>query len=222
MLIKLVGYTNSYTAKANLISYSSTRYEGTLKNTTNSTIKTKIDDWYKTNILNKKDEAGNSYASYLSDGIFCNDRSINTGSGNLLVPTTHYGAYKRLISSKTPTLTCAQEIDKFSVSDTIGNGSLTYPVGLLTAEEAAMAGGLYNAVNTEYYLYTGQVYWLASPSSFNATSARPTEWYVGSTGRINPNWVMISYGVRPVISLSADSLITTGDGTKENPYVIAY
>ena len=83
-----------------------------------------------------------------------------------------------------------------------------------------MAGGLYNSVNTQFYLYTGQTYWLLSPFSFNSTRAAAREWHVLSAGYLNAYWVTSVCGVRPVVNLSADILISGGDGTANNPYVV--
>ena len=84
-----------------------------------------------------------------------------------------------------------------------------------------MAGGLYNSVNTQYYLYTGQTYWTLSPSYFNSTLAYARAWSVNSSGYLHP-WDAVSTGcgVRPVVNLSADVLISGGDGTAINPYVV--
>ena len=204
-----------------MISNNSISYEATLNNTTSSTIKGVLDTWYFNNILNKTDSSGKSYASYLSDEVFCSDRSLNSGSGYLLSPTSTYGAYRRIYQQKVPALQCSQDVDKFTVSDTKGNGKLTYPIGLLTIDEASMAGGLYNSVNTQYYLYTGQTYWTMSPSRFDSGRASASVWLVNSTGYLN-HWTTssTSLGVRPVVNLSADVLISGGDGTSQNPYVI--
>ena len=83
-----------------------------------------------------------------------------------------------------------------------------------------MAGGLYNSVNTQFYLYTGQTYWLLSPYYFHSTHAAAYEWRVTSAGTLSTIWVTIVYGVRPVVNLSADILISGGDGTANNPYVV--
>ena len=84
-----------------------------------------------------------------------------------------------------------------------------------------MAGGVYNVVNTRYYLYTGQSYWTLSPCGFTSRSALALVWYVSSTGTLNP-WASVDYGfgVRPVVNLKADVLITGGAGTAVNPYVV--
>ena len=131
-------------------------------NTNNSTIKTYIDDWYKTNIV------GTTNEQYLADNVFCNDRSMagnNSGTG-AGVSRTYYRWYNWASSSynNKMTLKCPQKNDAFTVSDTTnGNGALTYPVGLLSTDEIALAGG-WNAANSGYYLYSGQVWWASSPS----------------------------------------------------------
>ena len=65
-------------------------YEETHANINNSTIKIVVDNWYKTNIEDK------GYANYVSDTIFCNDRSLISGTGvgttiadyNYAIPTS--------------------------------------------------------------------------------------------------------------------------------------
>ena len=46
----------------------------------------------------------------------------------------NFSGYNR-VNNYTPTLNCSRDIDKFTVSNSIGNGKLTYPVGLLTVDE---------------------------------------------------------------------------------------
>ena len=220
-LLRLKGYNSPTSAKVNYITYSSVDYPSLLNNTKDSTIKGKIDSWYLTNIQNKQDSNGVSYASYLSDEVFCNDRTFTSGDGFSISKTTIFSPYYRVLNQKQPSLSCSQDSDKFTVSPEKGNGKLTYPVGLITVDEAAFAGGVYLSVNPEYYLYTGQTYWTMSPSYFNSSTANANAWYVSSTGYLTAYWVTSSYGVRPVVNLSADILITGGDGTKVNPYMVA-
>lgn len=220
-LLRLKGYNSPTSAKVNYITYSSVDYPSLLNNTSDSTIKGKIDSWYLTNIQNKQDSNGVSYASYLSDEVFCNDRTFTSGDGFSFSKTTIFSPYYRVLNQKQPSLSCSQDSDKFTVSPEKGNGKLTYPVGLITVDEAAFAGGVYLSANPEYYLYTGQIYWTMSPFHFYSSSASALAWNVTSTGYLSANWVTPSYGVRPVVNLSADILITGGDGTKVNPYMVA-
>ena len=191
-------------------------------NTNNSTIKTYIDDWYKTNIV------GTTNEQYLADNIFCNDRSMagnNSGTG-AGTSVTYYRWYNGPWESenyskynKKMMLTCSQKNDAFTVSDTTnGNGALTYPVGLLSTDEIALAGG-WNAANSGYYLYSGQVWWASSPGHFSGNCAYVR--YVDSNGYAdNYNIVNDDYGVRPVFNLKAEVLLQ-GSGTAEDPYRIS-
>jgi len=221
VLMKITGYINSKQAKLRFISYSSKSYERAVENTTDSNAKLKLDSWYETNILNKKDSSNKSYADYLSDEIFCNDRSITSGDGFSLVPTTFYGTYTRLYSEKTPSLKCPQENDQFTTNRMKGNGALKHPVGLITADEVALAGGVYGIVNEKYYLNFGIRYFTVSPSYFTSYYRYACVWLVLPTGNfgISVN-VANSFGVRPVLNLKSDVQIISGNGTSQNPYQI--
>ena len=219
-LVEIASYVNISQVKVKAYhSYLSKSYESTYTDEHDSTIKAKIDAWYKTNIQDK------GYSTYLTDNLFCNDRSISSGDGFSLNQTTFYGAYNRNVDHKTPSYKCPRQKDQFTTSsgNTLGNGELTYPVGLLTADEVAYAGGKYGYDNKEYYLATGQYYWLASPSHFTSGNADAHGWSVySSAGYLSP-WLWVSYswiGVRPVISLNANTLISQGNGTASNPYIV--
>ena len=187
-------------------------------NSTSSTIKTIIENWYAGTTL--KD---NTLVS--QDQIFCNDRSassIQTAAWTSTGATYDYGAYGRLYSNKKPILTCPTASDKFtSKKSSIGNKALEYPVGLITADEVAMAGGAFGSSNTNssYYLYTNQNSWLGSPSYFYS-SGLAKEFVVYSSGCLNYNNVDYNNGARPVVSLSSKAKLS-GNGTYSNPYTVS-
>ena len=176
--------------------------------TDDSTIKKTIDTWYKTNMT--------SYTSQLEDTVFCNDRSYTTSGSRL-----YFGAFTRLNTNKTPTLKCQNAKDAFTVDASNGNGALTYPVGLITADEMAYAGGVSDSsnANSSFYLYTGQWYWALSPYLFNSSNA--LEFRLGSDGDLTVNVVDYSVGVRPSVSLQPGIEVTGGSGTATAPFVIA-
>ncbi len=184
-------------------------------NDNDSTIKTYLDSWYNTNIEDK------GLSSYISDTLFCNDRSFNsynsgTGAGT---STTYYRwGYGPWDSTGTqyPRLTCTEQNDRFTADDEItGNGDLSYPIGLVTTDEVVLAGG-YSTSNSGYYLYIGNEYWTMTSHSFNGSFAYVHS--VSSDGHVvNLNVVNASYGVRPTLNLKADSL-KLGDGSASNPY----
>jgi len=212
VVYKVTGYQSDTRMTVKPISYSSKSLATAQTNNTNSNIKTTIDTWYKNNLT--------TYTSKLADEIFCNDRSITSGTGYKLDLTTVYGAYNRNVDRRAPSLKCAQDNDKFKVAN--ASAKLEYPVALITADEMAMAGGVFNTANTNYYLYNGQNQWPLSPGNFPDNSSNANVWIVTPSGSLYP-WggVAHSFGVRPVINLKADTLITKGDGTSSAPYKIA-
>ena len=217
VVYKIVGYNSVTEMKVQPISYSSNSLLTAQTNTTDSPIKTKLDSWYKTNLT--------SYTSKLADETFCSDRSISYGSGYLTTPTTTYRAYGRLQDGKKPSFKCSQDNDKFKMSNE--SAKLNYPVALITADEVAMAGGraYYNGAyspNSNYYLYNGKYFWSLSPSHFDSNYSSAYVWYVMPSGSLSPwYYVAYSFGVRPVINLRANTLITKGDGSFLNPFVLS-
>ena len=213
--------TSTFNSSANNIAYVSYMY-GNLgsvanarENTTDSTIKTIIDNWYKDNL-------NTNYGKYLSTtAVYCNDRSTSDN--------TNFGAYTRLITNKTPSYDCTATEDKFTVDTSTGNGKLTYPIALMTADEVSFAGGVYGKDAETWYYYnsankssTGETWWwLLSPYRWFISYANVFFVYGSARpGYLNDSDVNSAYGVRPVISLKSCTLYSTGDGSATNPYTI--
>ena len=183
-------------------------------NENNSTIKTYIDNWYKSNMIN--------YTNYLEDTVWCNDRSINQLNGwdkdKNATTYLYFGGYGRLRAGSSPSLECANLNDRFTVSSSNGNGKLTYPVALLTADEIVLAGAKWNTAHSNFYLYTGQHCWALSPYNFGNNVAGGFR--LDSVGYLISSNDTYSLGVRPAVSLKSGVDYTSGSGTTENPYVI--
>ena len=186
---------------------------------TESTILQKLNTWYTTNL--------SSYADKIDTNMgFCGDRTPSTSeteinnSGGTKYVSTYYGAYIRLITNKTPSLLCPTE-DFYTVSGSSkGNKSLTNPIGLITADEASMAGGVFGTVNPYYYLYTGQTYWTMTPMNFSYPGLSYADvFYIRSDEYLYNMFTNKILGVRPVINLKADTIFT-GTGTMSDPYVV--
>ena len=191
-------------------------------NANNSTIKTTIDNWYKDNL-------NTNYGKYISTtAVYCNDRSVTNGTYSTS-SSFDYAAYTRLGSNKTPSYDCSVTEDKFTVDTSTGNGKLTYPIALMTADEVSFAGGLYgNNAQTWYYYNsvkgssTGSTWWwLLSPFIWSGSSAR-VFFVRGSShpGYWSNSGVNDPYGVRPAISLKSCTLYSTGNGSASDPYTI--
>ena len=181
--------------------------------TSSSTIKGILDQWYQNNLTSVADKIDGNAG-------FCGDRTPYSGSGTGTTRTA-YAAYNRLYTNKQPTFECQNESDLYTTSGSEdGNKALTYPIGLITADEVAYAGGVWNTTNQSYYLYTNQWYWTMSPSYVNG-SGLAIVFAVDSNGGLGYWNVDLAYGVRPVINLKADVTISSGNGTSSNPYVIS-
>ena len=176
-------------------------------NDVESDIKIVIDDWFSKNL--------NNYVSYLENTVYCNDRTLEPGYGDG-VWFIGYGPKYRLSTNKTPSLACENPTDSFTIDSSNGNGKLEYPVGLITADEVAYAGGGEWMGNSTYYLYSDSYYWTLSP--YNGLPS--TVFAVAQTGDLTGHWTNNAYGVRPVISLKKGVQLTSGDGSYTTPYRI--
>ncbi len=192
-------------------------------NTNNSTIKTYVDNWYKNNLT--------AYTKYLSnDAVYCNDRELASGS----VYTTERKAFdyasEERIPNKQPTYNCTNMSDAFSVNNT--SAKLDYPVGLMTIDELSYAGGergtTLDAPYAWYYTnsngesITGIAPFLAlSPNSWGGRYSRVWD-VVGSESPSYLDYTLVTRGfaVRPSVSLLSCNLISRGDGSPENPYIV--
>lgn len=188
-----VGETDVNTALNNMLT----------KNTTSSTMKNAIDAWYEKNLL--------EYDEYIEqDAIYCNDRSIKAlngwnPKGGL---TNGYLQFKEY--SVTKDLSCTNNTDKFSVSNT--SAKLKYPIGLATSPEM-------NLLNNATLRKTGSWYWPASPSYFYDDNAYVR--YVNLNGSIGSNRnVSNDGGVRPAVSLVSGTRYSSGDGSASKPYIV--
>ena len=168
---------------------------------TNSQAKTTLESWYQTNIGSKADLAKNvaSGAYYCEQAKVKYSDSYTSGSATMTI----YSKY-------TPDFKCS--------SDGNGKGVVNASVGLLSYDEVVYAGGYYNQSNYNYYLYNSTYFWTMSPAGFSGSYS--SVWGVNATGNIDRDFVDDTYRLRPVLNLTADTQISDGDGTKENPFII--
>ena len=197
----------------------------------NSTTNTTIDYWYLNNLDHINNSNGKSYSNYIEDTVYCNDRSYynfsesgwNPDGGNTET-YLRFGSYGR---TSNPSVTCPRNIDKFTVSNTIGNGELDYPIGLLTEDEIRLAGGGKSA-NFRYYLWNGTPgtsssntatnWWTMSPFASNGNALVRVVSSGGKFTYADSNYA--SGGIRPVISIKPRIKIDGGYGTRDNPYTL--
>ncbi len=156
---------------------------------------------------------GAEYDKYIADGIFCNDRNIVRTNGEEI----YYAAYDRITNEK-PSLICTNKSDRYTVNKNIGNGLLSKPIGLITADEMFFSS-YFN------YVYGGGIRTM-TPSSyseyavdeFSPSFAAYTYSFDGMAIEQIPVYVS-AMEILPVINLKANVKFT-GNGSYETPYEI--
>lgn len=179
----------------------------------NSLIKPIVDDWFNNNIANNQ-----TYLNLIRESKFCIDLSYkamtSSGSHN---DVYYFGAYIRVgldTGNYQPEFTCPT------------NYLRSYNVGIIGADEVSFAGGYFNTNNANFFLKSNNVSvdtWSISPSYYDSTLGAGM-FLLGANGRLN-DWtssktLTTERGIRPVITLDG-SLIISGDGTYDKPYVFA-
>ncbi len=179
-------------------------FSGDDVNQKDSIVKRWVDFWYQYNM--------SDYSSYLEDTIYCNNRTFSDLAGW----NRNGGDVTTSSSFAAPSLTCQAVTDQFSVSNP--KAQLTYPVGLLTKTEYDMLN--YHTTSS----VRSESYWLMTPSYLyyyrsDVSTGGPVV-YVGNYTHTTSN-IGWGVGIRPVISLKPGLGYSSGDGSKENPYVVA-
>ena len=174
-------------------------------NSNDSSIKANIDYWYQGNMIN--------YNDYFEDTIFCNNREVynlgmfNPNGGSI----SSIGAtFLFKTQNEQSNLSCPNEYDKFSVNNS--KAKLKYPVALITSYEM----GLFN--NNKARILDGN-YWTMTPYGYGINGASVLA--VSSDGSLEANNLLNDRRIKPVVSLKSKIKYTTGDGSKNDPYVIA-
>ena len=199
----MTAYNNDYNhAEYVGFQYTTGSQRGT---TTNSTIKTYLDNWY-TKYFNE-----NVSTSRFIKTTFCNDRNTSstwasTGSN------INYAPYTRL-SADTPTPTF--ECNSLDV--------VTNNLGLITADEIVLAGGKFNTGNSAFYLNNNMAYWAGSPRDFYVSISDG----ISDVFKLHPVHGLVrdiagyrDTAARGVVSLSSESKLL-GSGKYNDVYVVS-
>ena len=178
-------------------------YEKLYYSNSGSYIQNALENWYSTNITgaNANKVAGGSYFCEAAKVRYSGDNY--SGGNTTLIPYYDY----------TPSLNCS--------TDGNGKGYVTSYVGLLTYDEALLAGGYRDTANNSYYLYKTATnssitkgWWLMSPGGVVQHNNAAVEWLVNASGGLYMDVVRFNYfGIRPVINLkSSVTVIKNSNG----------
>ena len=155
--------------------------------------------WYDNTITSK------NLDKYVAVSTYCNDTSNYVNNYH-----TYYNGYARLITGKAPDLVCPE-------TNVAYGGTYKQKIGLISADEVVLAGGLYNSNNLSYFLYSGESFYTLTGMEYFNNSA--SMFIVNNNGMLSSSKIDQVYGIRPVISLNADVTVS-GAGTLNNPYTI--
>ncbi|MBP5512811.1 InlB B-repeat-containing protein [Candidatus Saccharibacteria bacterium] len=210
-------------------------------NNTDSAIKDYVEDAWFSNIGSFESKLETS-AGYCNDRTVYNDISpytLQSESTNIVTYGTsdmailRFGANVRNFSplsdngNRTITLNCTRNtVDLYTVQgSTDGNGQMSKPIALLTADEASFAGSgsstatqgsVYNASS---FLRSGSGFWLLSPYD-RGSNGMSHGCSLGMNGYLGHGVPTSTNGVRPVISLVHRATATSGSGTAADPWVV--
>ena len=221
-------------------------------NSNSSTLKTAIENWYTTSNLSSYEDYINADAVYCSDRTVPEGVTWTSTPVQIPYSTTtrlhndRYATYK--CGGNAAGGYYESESDRLAdrYSKTInggGNGLLLKPIATVTADELVFAGGAIQINLTSPYAWyyvndsgesiTGTTRWRTlTPNTYYEAYSKATSLYVFTN--TNPGWIDAcwlsgscfsdepSLGVRPVISLKEDALITGGDGRVSSPYTVSY
>ena len=219
VLSSISEYKSTTSARGSLITYSSYNIDDMYTDTISSNAKTIIDSWYEENILNKQDSSGNNLSNYVTDGTFCNARSIVSSNGIKLNGIINFLGTNKILY-KNITFKCTHDYEKFSVTTKYGNAHLKYPIALITTDEIMYAGGINRVINKEMYLSQNlTTYWTMTPYNLYTGYSSVGNSHMYDSGAFDAYSALSSErGLRPVINIRSDVLISQGDGTIDNPY----
>ena len=227
------GFANEVACENNGGKWTTTAYEATHANVKESNIKFTIDKFYEIYLKT-------NYESFLHDSVFCGDKTTDgIGYGK---NETIYSVVNRVFTSSKPTipeLKCANnyennvgEYSRYTVNaieikkNISTNGDLKYPIGLMTSDELVLAGAFSGLPNNKYYLYDsyndGKLswsWWTMSPILFQSNYAFLNYSFVASDS-LRGHSSEEKDSIRLVINITPTTLVTSGDGTRSNPYVI--
>ena len=223
-------------ANVKFVTYGTSTKEQAQSNQVDSIGKKEIDSFYEKNIK------GKSFEQYISDNLFCNDRTISDNTYNNDYVTnegfgTNYTIYRwggyatapnylvgmPSADSVNSSLYCNKN-DSFTVNTSTGNGALKYSAGMLTADEAVLAGAYYGKTNNKYYLYNGVNSLLMTPFAGGANTDLIESLTFNTTitqdGALSSSSFLFGGTFVPTLNLKQGAL-TNGTGTMEDPYRIA-
>ena len=193
-----INNNTQYVFNSNYSNYNSMYY-------TNSNVKPILENWYQSNIGSKE-----ALTSKVANG----DYYCEQAKAKRVESFTAGNANMTLYSNYTPNFKCTP--------DGNGKGVVNSNVGLLTYDEMVYAGSYHNTNNNYYYLYDSTAsWWTMSPAGkYSSDFYWATVWSLYSGSSLFHRGVNDPFVLKAVLNLTANTKISSGDGTKENPFAV--
>lgn len=170
---------------------------GALANLKEASVINNLTAWFNANLA--------AYSENFISGKFCSEITFPNLNNGL----NRSDAYNRSFTIDEPSLTCKGITNELKV-------------GLLSSDEATLAGAYHNTENKDYYLYNENIagpYFLGS-TNFISSDNTVSMLTLAPNGAIAEGTMITdSAYLRPVVNLSISAKVK-GEGTYENPYII--
>ncbi len=193
--------------------WATTMYDATFANVKKSTSLTNLETWYKARL--------ESYNDKLADVIWCNDKKVASSSSEIV----SFALNERFQTGAS--MICNDDamegkLNKYTVNDTTnGNGDLTYPIGMLTADEIAFAGGSVTGQTSTFYISENAslASWTLTPIEWSSSDGSSTAIITGSQFGYMYSVISNNKYIRPSIALKGN-VIVSGSGSASDPFVV--
>ena len=180
-----------------------------------SLAKQTVDKWYEDNLI--------SFASYIEDTPYCEMKKLSSPFNAKTANISNYGDFRLSYRQEFNKGICDKE-SAYTVSSTIGNGALRYPIAILNNDDlyyTGEEGGFSFMEKTSTWVMNPLFYTLSSTEEGGyGAFLSTTNYYDGGFNVCGGDTSGCKANIRPAISLKPGVDISSGDGTKSNPYVI--
>lgn len=193
--------------------WATTMYDAAFANVKKSTSLTNLETWYKARL--------EPYNDKLADVIWCNDKKVASSSSEI-VNFALKGRFQTGASMICNDDAMGGKLNKYTVNDTTnGNGDLTYPIGMLTADEIAFAGGSVTGQTSTFYISENAslASWTLTPVEWSSSDGSLTAIITGSQFGYMYSVISNNHYLRPSIALKGNVSVS-GSGSASDPFVV--
>ena len=212
------GYTYDYVTNSSGATSSSKKEVADYVNVQTNSMKYKLEAWLTSSGIDTSKLKEDNWCLGNTTDPYDNNGTLLTSTVNDLMYNStsfYYDTYVRLYGNgqtANATLRCDGKNYKTHKSY----------IGALTADEVVFAGKTVKTINKNCYLTanTNSNWWTLSPSDFDGNVGCGSAFLVFASTPMTGFYVTEDFSLRPAVSLASGTVITGGNGTQANPYVV--